>query len=88
MKATFATINGEGVEIFKDPVTDSGIKKSAKGLLMVDKIDGEFVLIQQVTEEQEQQGYLETVFKDGILTKRTTLKEIRAITNEGFNYDL
>ena len=83
MKATFATINGEGVEIFKDPVTDSGIKKSAKGLLMVDKIDGEFVLIQQVTEEQEQQGYLETVFKDGILTKRTTLKEIRAITNEG-----
>lgn len=35
MKATWGQINGEGVDIFKDPVTDSGIKRSAKGILKV-----------------------------------------------------
>jgi nicotinamide phosphoribosyltransferase len=35
MKATYGEVNGESIEIFKDPKTDSGTKKSAKGLLKV-----------------------------------------------------
>ena len=30
MKATYVELNGEGREIFKDPITDDGVKKSAK----------------------------------------------------------
>lgn len=34
IKATYVEIDGEPREIFKDPKTDSGIKKSAKGLVL------------------------------------------------------
>jgi nicotinamide phosphoribosyltransferase len=40
MKATYAKINGQGVNIFKDPITDDGTKKSAKGLLKVVSKEG------------------------------------------------
>jgi hypothetical protein len=30
-KATYIEIGETGIEIFKDPITDDGIKKSAKG---------------------------------------------------------
>ena len=30
MKATYGEVDGEGREIFKDPITDDGTKKSAK----------------------------------------------------------
>lgn len=64
-------------EIFKKPKTDNGTKNSAKGLLRVDLVDGEFVLKDQCTKEEEQGGELVTVFKDGKLTKFYTLAEIR-----------
>lgn len=35
MKATWCQVNGEGREIFKDPKTDDGTKKSLKGLICV-----------------------------------------------------
>lgn len=77
MKATFGVVNGEGREIFKDPATDTGTKKSARGLLRVDKVDGEYVLRDQVTWEEEAGGELETIFKDGKMVKETTLQEVR-----------
>lgn len=82
MKSTYAEINGAGVEIFKDPKTDNGIKKSAKGLLMVTQTDGVYKLVDQVSVDQERHGCLETVFKDSQLVKTTTLAEIRAITDK------
>lgn len=78
MKATFGIVDGEVRELFKDPVTDSGTKKSAKGLLRVEKEDGRFVLYDQQTPEQEAQGELKVVFEDGKLVKETTLEEVRA----------
>lgn len=78
MKATYGEVNGEGREIFKDPATDSGVKKSAKGLLRVEKEGNDYVLYDQQTEEQEKQGELRTVFKDGVLTNFQTFSEIRA----------
>ena len=37
MKATYGEVNGAGREIYKDPVTDDGTKKSAKGLIKIEK---------------------------------------------------
>jgi nicotinamide phosphoribosyltransferase len=77
MKATAGSVNGELREIFKDPATDSGTKKSAKGLLRVEFENGSYVLYDQQTPEQEEQGCLQTVFKDGKLFNGQTLGEIR-----------
>lgn len=79
MKATYVVIDGEGQEIFKDPVTDDGTKRSATGLLHVKKENGSFVLYDKVTWEQEQKSELKTVFKDGKLVKEFSLAEIRAL---------
>jgi nicotinamide phosphoribosyltransferase len=77
MKATYGVVNGEGVEIVKNPITDSGTKKSAKGLLRVEKENGEFVLYDQQTAAQETQGELKLVFEDGEFFNQTSLAEIR-----------
>jgi nicotinamide phosphoribosyltransferase len=82
MKATYAEINGQATELFKDPVTDSGTKKSAKGLLRVEREGNNFILYDQQTKEQEAQGCLQTVFKDGVLVKETTLEEIRKLVDQ------
>lgn len=67
-----------GREIFKDPITDDGTKKSATGLLWVDKnTDGEYVLFDKVTWEGESRGFLQTIYKDGKFYNETTLTEIR-----------
>jgi nicotinamide phosphoribosyltransferase len=82
MKATYVEVNGEGREIFKDPITDDGIKKSAKGLLHVAKIfnksinDG-YMLVDQCSWEDESKGMLKTIYKDGEFLNQTTLTEIR-----------
>jgi nicotinamide phosphoribosyltransferase len=79
MKATYVEVNGEGREIFKDPITDDGTKKSATGLLFVGRGDnsGELRLFDKVTWETESKGQLNTIYKDGEFFNTTTLKEIR-----------
>lgn len=73
VKATSGVVNGEKVSIFKDPKTDNGLKKSAKGLL---KLDNDFVLHEEVSEQEEETGLLTTVFKNGELIKETSFLEI------------
>jgi nicotinamide phosphoribosyltransferase len=82
MKATYVVIDGEAREIFKNPVTDDGTKKSATGLLQVKKQNGKYVLYDKVSWEEEKQSELKTVFKDGKLVKDFTLKEIRSVLEE------
>lgn len=77
MKATYAVCDGEGRELFKDPKTDAGTKKSAKGLLAVYKTDTGYELVDQVSWEREDTGELRTVFLDGNLVVDETLDEIR-----------
>jgi nicotinamide phosphoribosyltransferase len=77
----------EGREIFKDPITDDGTKKSAKGLLRVDEVleidplghykHSTYRLIDQVSKEEERKGALKTVFLDGNIEQMFTLAEIR-----------
>ena len=78
MKATYGEVNGEGREIFKDPITDDGTKKSAKGLMKVVLKEGKYELIDQVTWEEENQGELKEVFRDGKMIRETSLGDIRA----------
>lgn len=73
VKATSGVVNNERVSIFKDPKTDNGLKKSAKGLL---KLDNDFVLHEEVSEQEEETGLLTTVFKNGELIKETSFLEI------------
>ncbi len=77
IKSTYGEINGEGVEIFKNPKTDDGQKKSAKGLLKVDQRGTTFVLYDQVSKEEEGQGALKTVFCDGKIINELSLSDIR-----------
>ena len=79
MKATYGEVNGIGRDIFKDPKTDDGTKKSAKGLMQVyrDPATGKLALKDQCTWEEEGQGELKTVFRDGKLMVDWTLAQIR-----------
>jgi len=77
MKATYVEVDGVGREIFKNPVTDDGVKKSATGLLKVTKENGKYILNEKVSWKEEKTGELKTVFKDGKLIKDYTLSEIR-----------
>lgn len=74
MKATYGVVNGKPLEIFKDPFTDGGVKKSAKGLL---KVNDDLTLSECVTEEEEAMGLLKTVFVNGMACGKTSLSKIR-----------
>lgn len=77
-KATWGVVNGVPRELYKDPATDSGSKRSARGLLRVELENGEYVLHDQQTPEQEQRGELRLVFRDGVAYQQQTLSDIRA----------
>jgi nicotinamide phosphoribosyltransferase len=82
IKATWGMVKGEERELFKDPKTDNGMKKSARGLLKVIQEDGHFKLVDGRTLTEyppvdEQDDALESVFLNGELTRFETLAEIR-----------
>jgi nicotinamide phosphoribosyltransferase len=93
MKATYGEITHyaqesdeqdtiEAREIFKDPITDDGTKKSKKGLLRITTGNGGYRVEDQQTWAGEKASLLETVFLDGKLTKFQTLEEIRNRLNK------
>jgi len=77
MKATYGEVNGEGRNIFKDPKTDDGTKKSAKGLLAVHRANGKLILKDECSWEEEKQGLLQTVFENGNVVNEQSLSQIR-----------
>ena len=81
MKATWCQVNGEEREIFKDPKTDEGTKKSLKGLICVQGEPNKYVAIDQVSKDMESSSYLQTVFEDGKLITDWSLSEIRENVN-------
>jgi len=71
----------DGVDhnIFKDPITDGGTKKSLKGRIAVTH---DMKVIEECNEEQEKSGLLQTIFEDGVLFNQTSLSEIRSRIDE------
>ena len=88
MKATYVEVDGVGREIFKDPITDDGTKKSATGLLQVLEVmeadsvgklhHKSYLLKDKVSWDEANIGSLRTLYKDGGFYNTTTLDAIRA----------
>jgi len=80
-KCSAVLIGGKWVDVFKDPITDSG-KRSKKGRVTTIELDGHFRAITLDMLEQYQAGgwteVLQTVYDNGKLVKEWTFDEIRA----------
>ena len=68
-----------GYDIYKDPITDDGTKKSLKGLICVTE---DHEVLTQCTWEQESQGILQTIYEEGRFDNETSLTEIRSRLNK------
>lgn len=79
-KGAWFEANEQQYNIYKDPITDNGTKKSLKGFQLVyqDK-NGEYQCESEVTEEKafSEENLLKTIYKDGKFYNQTTLTEIR-----------
>lgn len=69
MKATWAQVNGESRDLFKDPITDNGVKRSARGRIAVLQDCDGLHLVDQATPEQEAESLLQPVWRDGKFTE-------------------
>jgi nicotinamide phosphoribosyltransferase len=79
LKSTYCVINGDEKQIFKDPKTDNGIKKSQKGMVAVLKNNNTFVVVDGLNTNCTIAGddELTTVFKDGQLLVDDSFENIR-----------
>jgi len=84
MKATYCEVNGEPRRIFKDPITDDGTKKSAKGLLAVQHDDeGNLCLVDDTNADTEANNtLLRTIYREGVFFNETSFEEIRKRIDE------
>ncbi len=86
LKATYAVVDGEEHLLFKDPVTDDGTKRSARGLLVVNRNEKGQLTLQDGLNWAEYlaarpDDVLETIWDNGDFVKRTNLAEIRERVN-------
>jgi nicotinamide phosphoribosyltransferase len=78
VKATWIQVNGEGRDIFKNPVTDDGTKKSATGRLAVrSMMNGTLYLIEHAGIEQEEHQLLDLVYENGKLMRHQSFTDVR-----------
>lgn len=83
IKATYCEIDGKPYPIFKDP-KDGGFKKSQKGCCVVFEENGRLQYRDGLDwQEAAKDNLLQTVFKDGVLTKEQSLQEIRNRLHDG-----
>ena len=86
LKATYAVIDGEEKQLFKDPKTDDGTKKSQKGLVGVVSVNGDLKLVDGMNRGNKiamaPVDELDVVFVDGKLHIDLTLQEIRDTLNK------
>ncbi|MBB3752487.1 nicotinamide phosphoribosyltransferase [Mycolicibacterium sp. BK634] len=82
MKATWAEVDGEGVNLLKNPVTDNGTKKSATGRLAVEQSWGELILTQDATWDEERHSLLQLVWENGEFIRRQEFADVRRVLGE------
>lgn len=76
-KCSEATVDGKRVNVFKDPVTDSG-KRSKAGRMSLVRREGKLTTV----EGEQPDCELVTVFENGEILKRWTLDEVRSRANK------
>jgi len=74
-QCSFAKVDGEEIEVYKDPITDPS-KQSRRGKLTLEKKDGRFVTVEH-GEGKSEDDQLITVFHNGILRIDQSLDDIR-----------
>jgi len=77
-KGAWFECEGEGYDIYKDPATDDGTKKSLKGMIRVDEVGCEFIVKTGCTAEEEAGGALQIIYENGKFSNQQTLSQIRA----------
>lgn len=80
VKATWIEIDGVGKDIFKNPKTDTGMKKSAKGRIAVVLDHGDYVLCDgEQGAQMESHGVtaLQPVWENGKFLRNQTYAEVR-----------
>lgn len=83
MKSTLTVCDGKEIHIFKDPITDDGVKKSAKGRVVVERIDGQLTYVDELSLFENFDGdLLKVVYRNGNLFRTHTLAEIRERMNQ------
>ena len=90
MKATWVQINGNGMSIFKAPVTDGGSKKSLKGRIAVaaDINDGRLFALDDTLANvrdsivESGKDQLQTVWEDGKFVRTQGFDEIRELARQ------
>ncbi len=89
LKSTYAIKDNEEIFLYKNPITDSGEKKSQKGMVVVFKegekityYDGLSFCGKNLCKKND---LLKPLFCDGELLRETSLKEIRNRLSEGNN---
>lgn len=90
MKATYIKVKGRSIELYKDPLTDDGTKKSARGMLKVirDEVNHKYILEDRVTDDilitndkgewelTDIGAYIE-VFRNSVIVNDFSLAEMR-----------
>ena len=77
-KGAWFEANGVEHDIYKDPISDDGTKKSLKGLIAVHELqDGDHAVQVQCSKEDENGGILQVIYEDGKFRNETTLSIIR-----------
>ena len=85
IKATYCEIDGKPYPIFKNP-KDGGFKKSQKGCCIVIKDENTLIFKDGYSWEEVskiKENMLKPVFKDGVMIKEQSLKEIRELLHDG-----
>jgi len=75
-KASAAFINGEWVDVFKDPITDTG-KRSKRGQLMLYRSDAGKFTTDCIGAKTMDEQMLTPVYLNGKILRTTTLEEVR-----------
>lgn len=83
MKATSAVINGEQVNLRKDPKTDNGTKKSATGRLAVVALqNGQLILVEKASPAAEAKSLLQPIWENGKFIREQSFADVRATLKE------
>jgi nicotinamide phosphoribosyltransferase len=78
-KGSWFEAEGVGYNIYKDPITDDGTKKSLRGMICV---NSDMSVMQECSIIEEGNGILQSIYMDGLQFNQTTLSEVRGRISE------